>query len=166
MNIPSKPEEFLYCARSKMNLARNYDEYRVYSSKEYLRIDLIEVWSSGECEISLIFDRGVLAYFRTDEVYAIGRSTAMDYFNGLKDYEPWPLFEIKNSQRLALFGIKNDLCLQGLRHFFVSTDSRFTDVFAYYPPRMIVRNQADCNGKKHRDGVSCPEKDNIEFRVT
>lgn len=166
MNTQLHPEEYVYCARAQINLATVYDEYRINSARNYLYIDLIETWSSGECELSLVFDKGIVAFFTTNESYALGRFTAIDHFRGLNDYEPWPLFEIKNSERLTLFGFKNSLIPEGLRHFFVSTDSRFTDVFSYYPPRMIVKNRADCNGKEHRDGISCPEKDNIELLIT
>ena len=165
MNI-LEAEQFLYCGRSIINVAKNYEEFRVQSKQGYFSIDLVETWSPGECELSLVFDKGIVAFFTTNESYALGRFTAIDHFRGLNDYEPWPLFEIKNSERLTLFGFKNSLIPEGLRHFFVSTDSRFTDVFSYYPPRMIVKNRADCNGKEHRDGISCPEKDNIELLIT
>lgn len=163
LNLPLY-ENCISCTHNA-NTAEEYEISSLITKKNLLTLELIEAWTGGDCLLSIVFDKGVLGYVVTEEIHAMHRKISINDARDTANLLLKPLFEVKNSQRLEVYGIRTSHFFETIRHFFILTDSVFVDVFSYYPPRIIVKNKANCEGKEHRNGYSNPEIDNGEFLI-
>ena len=132
-----------------LDLARLYDYVTSYTENDTFFLFFSETDSS--CTFTLTFEKkGVFFYAFNDEMSSVIRELEISIITQRDPYWEWPLFEVKHSLLIETVMSHEEFEALGLRHFVISTENMFIDIFATHEPEILVENKDSCSRKSHR----------------